>query len=68
MRVSSVYSPTSVPSYRRMMVFIDGENLVFSFQKLKEKGLKPIDQVEHLKDVYVWHPGSIGLWPFSPRF
>jgi len=50
--------PRPMPTFRRMMVFIDGENIVFNYQKLLDNGLTPKD-VEHLPDVFVWHEGSI---------
>ncbi|MDF2451908.1 MAG: hypothetical protein K0S26_1412 [Bacteroidota bacterium] len=51
---------TSVPSYRRMMIFIDGENLVFNYQNtLKNNPQKLKDMVSHLQDVYVWHPNTV---------
>ena len=48
-----------MPSFRRMMVFIDGENIVFSYEKLVEDGYSPKDSVEHSPDVYVWEENSI---------
>lgn len=50
---------TPTPSFRRMMVFIDGENIVFCYQKMLDNGFKPKDSVTHLKDVYVWEVRSI---------
>ncbi len=48
-----------MPSFRRMMVFIDGENIVFSYQKLLENGRSPKDSVKHSPDVYAWEENSI---------
>lgn len=55
----SVYAAKPTPSFRRMMVFIDGENLVFNYQKLLKNGNIPKNSVKHLTDVYVWEKDSI---------
>jgi uncharacterized LabA/DUF88 family protein len=47
----------AIPPFRRMMVFIDGENLVFRFQEMCEKWQANesfMPNVSHRKDVYVW--------------
>lgn len=43
---------------RRMMVFADGENLVFRYQDMLKRGFVPRRDipVAHLQDIYVWHP------------
>lgn len=43
-----------------MMVFIDGENLVFRFQEMDSKA-KRQSQVVHVQDVFVWHPSIIPI-------
>ena len=43
-------------SYRRMMVFIDGENITMRYQDSIKKGLKPKGNVIHEKDTFVWEP------------
>ena len=48
-----------MPSFRRMMVFIDGENIVMNYQKLLDERSSPKDSVKHLQDVYVWEENSI---------
>jgi uncharacterized LabA/DUF88 family protein len=53
------FGPRPMPSFRRMMVFIDGENIVFGYQKLLDKDHSPKDSVKHLNDVYVWEENSI---------
>lgn len=45
--------------YERVMFFIDGENLVFRYQDMIEKGNKPLKRVIHEEDVYVWHQDII---------
>lgn len=41
---------------RRMMVFVDGENLVFRYQDMLKRGFLPRDDdLVHEPDVYVWH-------------
>lgn len=46
------------PSFRRLMVFVDGENLVCRYQAMISKGWSPrtADEVCHIKDVLIWHP------------
>lgn len=39
---------------QRMMLFIDGENIVFRYQAMKDKGFIPHKNVVHKPDVYVW--------------
>jgi len=41
---------------RRMMLFIDGENLVMRYQAMKEKDLIPRPNISHRVDTYVWLP------------
>lgn len=43
-----------VPPLGRMMVFIDGENLVARYQSMVGSGRRPLDYVRHRKDTYVW--------------
>jgi uncharacterized LabA/DUF88 family protein len=51
---------TATPPYRRMMTFIDGENLVFNYQAtLKSNIGSPNKKTSHLTDVYAWHPNTI---------
>lgn len=55
----AVVKQRPMPAFRRMMVFIDGENIVFSYQKLlKKKGLSK-DSVKHLTNTYAWEENSI---------
>lgn len=45
-------------AFRRMMVFIDGENLVRRYEDMKKKYVhKP--SVVHRNNVYAWHPHTI---------
>lgn len=44
------------PSYRRMRVFVDGENLVVRYQEMLKAGWEPRPEVLHLQDIYVWSP------------
>lgn len=39
---------------RRMMIFIDGENLVCRYQSMLKKGLIPQPGLCHESDIYVW--------------
>jgi len=36
------------------MILVDGENLVFRYQKLLERR-KPKGEVKHIKDCFIWH-------------
>ena len=45
--------------FERVMFFIDGENLVFRYQKMLEKGYEPLNAGINKKDVYVWHSDII---------
>lgn len=48
-----------MPSFGRMMVFVDGENIVFRYQSMIKKGFKPKNSVKHVPDVYVWCPNTV---------
>jgi uncharacterized protein (TIGR00288 family) len=49
-----------VPTLGRMMVFIDGENLVLRFQEMLRDDLhKPQKGVVHEKDIYVWQRKTV---------
>jgi len=47
------------PSFRRLMVFVDGENLVFSFEKMLKDGLIPNENTIHLENIFVWNEKTI---------
>ena len=49
----------SLPSLGRMMVFVDGENLVFRYQAMLEEGREPRGEVNHEKNTYVWQPNTV---------
>lgn len=45
-----------MPQLDRMMIFIDGENLVFRYQAMLKEGYVPANKrVEHELDVFVWN-------------
>ena len=48
--------PRPMPDFRRMMIFIDGENLVFNYQKEVNNGRTPNSQDHYIEDVFVWRP------------
>jgi len=48
-----------LPSLGRMMVFIDGENLVLRYQAMLDDGRISRDEVVHEPDVFVWQPASV---------
>jgi len=56
-----MYEPPTepLPTLGRMMVFIDGENLVNRFQAMRDAGREPNDGIQYQKDVFVWSHGSI---------
>lgn len=45
----------AVPDIPRLMIFVDGENLVFRYQSMLEKGWTPQKEVTHIEDAVVWH-------------
>ena len=47
------------PSFGKMMVFVDGENLVFRYQAMIEKGRTQKQSVSHKKDVYAWEANTV---------
>lgn len=49
-----------LPNLGRMMVFVDGENLVQRFQAMVDQGREPREDtgIVHEKDIYVWSPTS----------
>lgn len=47
------------PSFRRLMSFVDGENLVFSYQRMIKEGKIPSEQTKHRENIYVWNRNSI---------
>ena len=50
----------ALPQFRRMMVFIDGENLVKRFEKQVADGQTPrSDNFTHVKGSLVWHPSFV---------
>lgn len=48
-----------VPILGRMMVFIDGENLVLRFQEMLDEQHEPQKGVVHEKDIYVWQRKTV---------
>ena len=45
----------SLPALRRMMVFVDGENLVYRYQAMLDAGRTPSDaRITHVR-VASWH-------------
>jgi len=58
---SAYFDP--VPDLGRMIVFIDGENIVFRFQAMLKKGAEKREGIKHIEDIFVWHTNSV-----DPRF
>jgi len=56
---------TNLPplSKERGMGFIDGENLVLSFQEMRNSGQIPLPGTKHNRDVYVWNPNIVTPFP-----
>ncbi|MDO9047247.1 MAG: NYN domain-containing protein [Methylobacter sp.] len=50
-----------MPSLSRMMVFIDGENIVARYQSMLNAGRRAVDGVQHQKDVFAWVYHAV--WP-----
>jgi uncharacterized LabA/DUF88 family protein len=44
----------NMPPTQRFMLFIDGENLVITYQKMIKKDEIPLSHVKHRNDVYAW--------------
>lgn len=44
---------------KRVIFFIDGENLVMRYQSMVEEGRKPLNGILHERDIYVWHSDII---------
>ena len=55
----AMFGSYGMPQPGRMMVFVDGENLVLRYQAMVEKGWVPRDDVSHLRDIYAWTKGSV---------
>ncbi len=44
---------------RRMMAFVDGENLTMRFQGMLGRMMEPASGTKHEPDTYVWHPSAL---------
>lgn len=49
----------TMPSLGRMMVFIDGENIVMRYKTILETGRVPHDDVVYEPDTFVWRPSTV---------
>lgn len=56
---------SDILTVRQMMIFIDGENLVFRFQEMLDQGRIPLETVKHLKDIFVWEPSCTINYAFK---
>ena len=45
----------ATPSFRRLMIFADGENLVLRYQSMIKNGWIPRDDMKHIRDILIWH-------------
>ncbi len=55
--ISQFHWTQVIPGFRRLMIFVDGENLVLRYQDMIKKGCVPReDNVTHIPDVLIWHP------------
>jgi len=59
MRVSAAMPPYIMPSLSRMMVFIDGENIVLRYQDMCKNGYQPREEVQYKEDIFAWHPQAV---------
>lgn len=48
-----------MPNLGRMMVFVDGENLVSRFEAMKATGAEPDSNLAYENGVFVWHPSTV---------
>lgn len=55
-------SNSPVPNYWRLMGFIDGENLVFCYQSMRNNGKTPKEENLFESDVYVWNENTLKGW------
>lgn len=46
----------------RTILFVDGENLVFRYQAMLAEGRSPSAKVQHIPDIFVWHPQLTETW------
>lgn len=46
---------------KRIMGFIDGENLVMRYQAMLNQGYVPRDAIQHVEDTFVWHPSALKI-------
>lgn len=49
------------PNFRRMRVYVDGENLTLRFQSMRKKGYvpKPETAANHILDTFVWAAATV---------
>lgn len=47
--------------FKKTLIFIDGENLVFRFQEMLGSGRVKTSDTVHIPDAFVWHP-KISEW------
>lgn len=57
------FSTGSIPPAKRIMMFIDGENLVSRYQDLLKQGRIQSPDVRHGENVFVWHPMTYSPGP-----
>lgn len=58
----SVFSQsTPTPNFRRMMVFVDGENLAIRYGAMLKAGREPLADVFYQPGVLAWGVGCVGL-------
>ncbi len=41
---------------QRIMLFVDGENLVFRFQSMVDNGFVPHENIIHIPNIFIWSP------------
>lgn len=46
---------------RRLMAFIDGENLTMRYQNMVQQGRTPLKNNVYVPDVFVWNPGAVNI-------
>ena len=51
----------------RTIVLVDGENLVFRFQAMKDEGRKPTSTFHHIPNVFIWHGDMLQFFGHSLR-
>ena len=59
LKIINCHEALAMSLIKRVIFFIDGENLVMRYQSMVEEGRKPLNGILHERDIYVWHSDII---------